>query len=636
MKSLRYAGMVLLLTVVCGILAAKPAAAVDLRQAVPADAYLAVYGRHNPERDYQRKYLEDIWQTVKDERLVERAVEIITANVSKENMEQAKGVFDELKTAVEPIDWKALADAQAVAYAAVMQVPTAQHLVLVELTPDSAAGCEAAVKNLFADVQKHSDGQVPVVTATEGSVELTSLALPPGVPFRPTVARVEGVLVLSTSEALVRQSVGMLNGSGQPSKFDDPRLKEALSKLPAPEDALVFFDGKQLFSQLRKLGPFIREQSHGDKHAALVAGIMEQVIDQAAIVNYVATSKYTEGYRDCAESLIKLDPAANDKVLGQMLKGNPAFEDWQRWVPADATAYSLGTGVNLHPLYEYVVKVIREDIPNGDQILQQFDQLQDQVGVHVDKDILQAFDGEYVQVVLPAVSPSAMGSPDKVLALRCSKPDRIRELLHRGIEALQQIPAVQAQQLKLSKCGELEGFEKLSLTTMAMMGAEPVIGFREGWMIIGTRAAAVQKVLDTRSGSAPNAAGSEQFQKFDVEVKGPVDALSYRNLAAGIHQTANTVRQIGMIGPMIVAMAGAQANAKDLQPVLDAMKLLPDVANVIDKFDFLQAELCVTQAGSEPDTYVSRSVILIRPPAESKPAEHQPAAAADQSPSNSQ
>ena len=34
-------------------------------------------------------------------------------------------------------------------------------------------------------------------------------------------------------------------------KFDDPRLKEALGRLPAPEDEVVFYDGKLQFEIVR-------------------------------------------------------------------------------------------------------------------------------------------------------------------------------------------------------------------------------------------------------------------------------------------------------------------------------------------------------------------------------------------------
>jgi len=40
------------------------------------------------------------------------------------------------------------------------------------------------------------------------------------------------------------------------------------------------------------------------------------------------------------------------------------------------------------------------------------------------------------------------------------------------------------------------------------------------------------------------------------------------------------------------------------------------VANVVEKFDFLEAKLSVVQPGDAPDMYQKSSVILVRPPAE--------------------
>ena len=76
----------------------------------------------------------------------------------------------------------------------------------------------------------------------------------PQIPFRPTVIRSGDVLLVCSSEDLARRSLSMLKGGAGESKFDDPRLKEALSRLPEPEDSLVFYDGKLQFAQLRWTG----------------------------------------------------------------------------------------------------------------------------------------------------------------------------------------------------------------------------------------------------------------------------------------------------------------------------------------------------------------------------------------------
>jgi hypothetical protein len=202
-----------------------------------------------------------------------------------------------------------------------------------------------------------------------------------------------------------------------------------------------------------------------------------------------------------------------------------------------------------------------------------------------------------------------------VTALKCEKPERILELLHRLVDGLQQFPAVQAQQIKLKKCEDLEGFEEFSAMTLAMTGKRPVIGFHEGWMIIGSSPSAVQKVLDTYNGKGKTIAEAPSFERFDLEIEGPVSAVSYTHLAESTRQTADMIRQIGMMGPMIIGMAGAEAEPEDLKPLQEALALLPSVANVVAKFDFLEAMLSVTQQGGAPNTYKRRSVTLVRPPA---------------------
>ena len=71
--------------------AAEPAVETDLRRCVPAEAHLAIYGKHNPERDYQTVYLEEICQTVRDEKLVERFLEIFTSRMPEQKLNNVKG-----------------------------------------------------------------------------------------------------------------------------------------------------------------------------------------------------------------------------------------------------------------------------------------------------------------------------------------------------------------------------------------------------------------------------------------------------------------------------------------------------------------------------------------------------------------
>jgi hypothetical protein len=200
--------------------------------------------------------------------------------------------------------------------------------------------------------------------------------------------------------------------------------------------------------------------------------------------------------------------------------------------------------------------------------------------------------------------------------MRCHKPERIRELLHRVVEHLQQLPFVAAQQLELEESTELDGFEELSASVFSMFGARPVIGFRDGWMIWASNAGAAQKVLDTLTGNGPTVLESDAYKAFQLDVSGPVQSISYTDLAQRTRQAAMMLNQAGTIVPALIGMAGAQADAdaEKLQTVQDLVALLPSVAKIVAKFDYLEANLSVTQKGERPDTYQRRGVTLVRAP----------------------
>ena len=602
--------------------------ALDLRRGVPTDAFLAIHHKHNPERDFQRAYYEEVWKTVEETRIIERVVAIVATHLPEADVEKAKSLISELREAASPIDLEAMADCEELVYAQFMQVPatdtprppSGQHLLLIRLDSDAAAGCEEGVKNLLGLVEKYSGGQVPVEITKEGDAVITTLAIPEGIPIRPTVVRLGDVILLCSSDELARRSLAGLTGGGGESKFDDPRLQQALGQLPEPEDTLVFYDGKAQFEAMRGMGAFIRQVGQGSPDAERAAGFVEMLFDELSIWDYEVTVEYTEGNLNRTAVSGKLLPGFEDKLLGKVLGSGQPFDEWQTWLPAGALSYSLTTGVNLHPLYEQVMAFVEEEFPEAKPALEQFESLQKEYDVYLDRDILQAFSGECVSVSLPAAVPSMVGGPDSVLALRCRKPDRIRELLHRSIDALQKSTMGGTQQLALTESAELEGFESLSALFLNMFGIRPVIGFHDGWMIVGSSTQAVKTVLDTKAGQGETIVDTEAFKQFNLQIEGPVKASKYTNLAQSTRQIAQALGQVGMIAPTIIGLAGGEAGSEELKPVQEVLGLLPSVARIVSKFDFLEAKLSVTQAGDEPGTYSRRSVVVVRPPATEAPA----------------
>jgi hypothetical protein len=618
--------LVVLLVAAHSVSATRAAESLDLRRGVPEDVFLVVQAMHNPERDYQEQYYEEVWKTVQETRILERALEIATSRMGEEDLAQAQSVVEDLEAAVEPIDLKALADCQEMIYAQEMvmwqaapqapAMPTSQHLLLLRLTPEQAAATAKGVRNLFELVEKYSDGQLAVVESQVGEATLATLQLPPQSPMQPTVTQLGEVLALCSSKELLNKSLNMMTGSQGTSKFDDPRLATALDKLPQAEDQLVFYDGRAQFDTLKKIGPSLAQVGGGDPNIERVVKFINMAMEELSVFDYEVTVGYTEGNLNRTATYGKLIPGTQDATLRKMVSTGESFEDWASWVPAGAVSYSLGTGVNLHVLYERIMKVLKEDVPEAENVLKQFQTIQEQYNVFLDRDILQAFSGEYVSVAV-LMDNNARHS---VFAMRCHKPEQTEKLIHRGMEALQQIEAVQAQQLKLVESEQLEGFEKVSAGLLMMTGMNPVIGFRNGWMYIGQSADAVSKVLDTLAGESETVKTTDAYKRLDIEIDQPVRSVRYVNTAENLRAMADGLRKAGGFVQMAMSMAGAQAEDESVEVIKEIVALLPDVAKILEEFDFLQARINVVQQGESPDSYTKRSVVVVEP-AEQQDAE---------------
>ena len=590
----------------------------DLKDAAPPDAFIAVHAQHNPERDYQKKYYEEVWNTVQQTRILDRILQIVQSRMSEGDAEQFVAIRDSLKEAVSPIEWDKVLGATETLYAQRFMMPTSQQLVMLRIPDGGATGLRDGIANLFKMAEDAAGGQVSVVTEDIGGFDVSILQLPGQVPMQPLIGVKDDVFIFATSQEFAETATSLLNDPSAESKFDDPRFAEAMQHLPEAEDVVVFFDCELMMTQMKSIPMFIKQMAGGDPEAARVTDLMERMFSEFDGFDYEITVEYTEGHQNRSAALGKFSDSARSTVLGQMVMHQQPFEDWSKWVPADSKAYSLSTGINIRPLYVWAMETIPQVFPEAQQGLDQFAAIQDQYDIHLDEDILQSFSGETVSLTFSGGQQTPFGeSGQSAMYLRCEKPDRIRELMHRAIDTLNQIPQVRAQGVALKEVDGMDGFEELTANAMAMSGLRPVIGFQDGWMVIGSHAEAVQKVALTQSGEAPSMADSDAFAQFNLPVEGEVYSISYENSAQSTREAAMALQQVGMMAPMFLGMAAQNGgDAEGLEVVQEVLGLLPAVGQIIGKFDFIESKLNVTQAGPTDNTYIRHGVVMIRPPSE--------------------
>ena len=594
-----------------------PATANDLREAVPNDCFLAVWGKHNPERDYQKQYMAAVMETVEETKIVEKFMKALQGNMSEQESAQFEQMLTVLKGIVEPIDWDAVGDVKEAVYCQKMEGPSTQQLAMIKMGDNGAKSLLAAINNALALVEQASQGQVGKETETIEGVEFVTIGLPPDVPVRPYFAATDdGMFVFTTSKSLVTEAMKLLANPSSPSKFDDARLKEALAELPKAEDSIAFFDGKAMFKQLNQIPDFVRQMSNGDEDAERVMELVEEILEEVAVLDYEVTVEYTEGHQNRSAAYGKLVEGYEGKLAGKMFGMGKPFESWNKWVPANSKSYSLSTGMSLHPLWAWMMEEIPEHFPEAEQGIAQLEQIQEQIGIDIDEDILQSFTGESVSVTMPGDGMGPFGAPmDKSVSfVRCANAPKIKELMERGLAMLNNIEQLQNMGgVSMEPIEGMEGFDALVAGPLDQMGVRPVIGFKDGWMVMASDADAVKKVMETKGGSGDTVVDSDVFKSFDLPVRGPVMSVSYTNTGDNTRAMAQGLQQVGAMLPMAMGMAAQ--NGADLSKAKDFLALLPSVGKIIEKFDFYDKTLSVTQPGSGL-SYKRHSVTLIKPPAQ--------------------
>lgn len=584
-----------------------------LMEAAPNDAYLAIYRKQNPERDYQKAYFAEIRQTVEDTKIIDKFFAAIQKQVPPEQFAQFDAIKNQLLQAVSPIDWDAVMNSSESLYIQTMEIPSTHHLVMARMADGGAASMVEGLTNLLKFAEAASRGQVPVVETEIGGIIMTGVGLPPGVPMNPMFGATEdGTFVFTTSPALLEQCMALMADPSAVSKFDDPRVATAIQKLPKWEDAIVFFDGRKLFTELQGLEAFIQGVGAGNEEAMRVAELVGEVFGEVDVLDFELTVEYTEGRQNRSASYGAFRDGYEETAVGKMFVDQELFEDWSGWVPESATAWSLNSGATLAPLYEWAMEVIPKAFPESEQGLAQFQAIQDQFDIHLYDDILTGFSGESVSVAFPGPVTAFGPSAKSVTYLKCDKPDRIQVLVQRGFDALLQIPQVKQQGLSLSPVDGMDGFQQLNFPMFAMLQIQPVMGFKDGWMVLASHPDAVQTIELTRGGEAANIESSDKFEAFDLSIEGPIAATSYVNTGQQTRDLAKGLQSIGSMLPMIMGMAGGGNNAPDLSKATDFLNLLPDLGRIVAKFDFLDSTLTVTKPGASAGTYMRETVTLIK------------------------
>lgn len=313
-------------------------------------------------------------------------------------------------------------------YAGRMGFPMPEYMMLMRGEADTARKNAAGLRKALDELVALADGKMSLVETNVGDVNVTTVTIP-GAPFRIQLARRGDVIAIGMSRKLFGESLALLTGAGDGKRLTDtPRFKAAFKDLPTAEDGVVFFDIARMLKDLRGMMGSIQQQVGGDTVTSL--GVVTKLIETFDIFDYMAHVELTEGSRVIRHEVTRLKPGGADTPLGKVICKQRAFENFDRYIPKEATAFSVSSGIDLTALYALALDFVRTNVPEGAGVLEQWEGMQTEIGFNVRKDLLSWLSGETVNVTLPAAIPSPFSRADWVMFVRVRDAERAKRQIN--------------------------------------------------------------------------------------------------------------------------------------------------------------------------------------------------------------
>jgi hypothetical protein len=303
------------------------------------------------------------------------------------------------------------------------------------------------------------------------------------------------------------------------------------------------------------------------------------------IFEYAAGTRATDGMKTTGDSITVLRDDAKSKALYQIMFSNPPVKNPLSFVPKDASDFSINSGINLKAVYETAVKMLKEDIPQGEEALSHVEELKKE-GFDIEADLLSWVQGAMVMSSQPG--PNAYAPGDWVFMLKVSDEAKCKAQLDKLVAMAEPMLSGQQQgSIAPADIPGAEGFRTVNHQMLMMMGGvAPTFGVKGGWMILGSNAKYIEKTLAT-IGGGENVSKNARFEKEGLQPSGDVLAMSF----------ADQTKLGEQIGAMLGMLPMAKMSIPDIQkqPVLDGLiDIAARFGRVLRKLDFLNSSSTLT------------------------------------------
>ncbi len=603
-------GMLALLTVGGTFAGAAGIDDFSLTRAIPADVCFAAHSRNHDGLEFVNAQYERVWTALENARL-DRQLKYLLKTVYREQgmeLDDFESTWLEISDLLAGVEWSTLFKQEC---AVAMKFGTPPEVILLMRPPkDQLAGdyrgFSAILKKLVA-----LDPSLEVTEITDGESAMIQFNLPGILPVAATLAREGDTLLVGFGVTLVEQSLALLKGEVEGTLSDSDRFKKAFAELPAPTDEFTYVDFERLLAQIRQATGAVLtmgEATGADEELGEL-DVVNKLIDAIDMFDYLAEVKTTKGMRQTCRSTLVLRENAKSKPFYAAIFGNKPLQEPLKMIPVQAGDVTVTNGVNLHALYQALLKFVSEQIPEGEDAVAKFKEKLTELPFDLETDLLTWIDGGFSSFTIPGPTPFSPG--DWLLAIKVKDGEKAQEMVNRGLVEVAALLEAQSGNVIDVEIDGAEGFKGIDMPAIAtMLGMRPTIGIADGQLLIGSGVKPVELALAAAK-SGKTFAKNERYIKEGLPLADNVVSMSFHDTS----KVGETWAGMLQMAPMIGALAPPEVQSN---PVLRAaFGVAGRLAPVAREFNFFLSSC--SQTTFDGRTLVTDTLVNYQEPP--KPAE---------------
>ncbi|MCX6350040.1 MAG: DUF3352 domain-containing protein [Candidatus Aureabacteria bacterium] len=441
----------------------------------------------------------------------------------------------------------------------------------------------------------------------------------------PTWARVGDVLLIASRPEGARELVARLKGrGGKDSLPENPAFRKAMKGLDPRAMGVWYAQADGLLDWFLRVYKYQKGRvDDGIKAGGLPGGLESSEVKQiryylrlltraAKTVDLIGGNAglSEDGWQE--KTRIYLDPKEGSAALRAILRTPSRDYKVLSLLPAASAEVSAGF-VQPEKIYRLFADYIVKNPAHGKAVARKWQAAEKEAGFDVTEDLLPVLGEEY-GFALTSFAQS-IGDPGSfILAWKAKEGAAVEQSLDKLVGVIKGKAAKQGGSYLNITEEEYEGAAmRVFYLPLPLLGLSPTLGVVDGYIVLASRKAGFQQVVDITKKKEKSIAQDEDFQRLAKRVDSRGMAISFTRVSAQIDGAVGMVRSISSLLGMTAAMSKPQTpeEEKELKKTQTRIALLDDVAQVLETLKAYK--FCAGSWAYDGDCLESRQFTEVEP-----------------------